>query len=211
MPSTTDYYNTLKTQLETQAANKRAALDLAYERATTVQFDAQGNMTRKKDTAGKEKGPGTLDVQYAEQQRQMSGGAENSGMLKSGQFARDLATTQAGYRNAVVAGAAETEAAKTAISDETASELAKYQATYGTPATTGGGAAGGSTPSTSSTPQTPLITAPPEFKLPPNPQLQQVTSRVTKNPTVVAKKPVVVAKKPVVVPKVPAPKRIGRM
>jgi hypothetical protein len=203
MPSTTDYYNTLKTQLETQANNKKAALDLAYERATTVQFDAQGNMTRKKDATGKEKGPGTLDVQYAEQQRQMSGGAESSGMLKSGQFARDLATTQAGYRNAVVTGAAETEAAKTAIADETASELAKYEATYGTSATTGGGGTGGSTPSTSSTPQTPSITAPPAFKPPPNPQLKQVTSRVTK--------PTVAVKKPTVVPKVPAPKRIGRM
>jgi hypothetical protein len=207
MPSTTDYYNTLKTQLETQATNKKAALDLAYERATTVQFDAQGNMTRKKDATGKEKGPGTLDVQYAEQQRQMSGGAESSGMLKSGQFARDLATTQAGYRNAVVTGAAETEAAKTAISDETASELAKYQATYGTPATTGGGTGGG-TPPTSSTPQTPPITAPPEFKPPSNPQLKQVTSRVTKKPAVVAKTPALPKK---IVPKVPAPKRIGRM
>ena len=49
MPSTTDYYATLKAQLELQATNKKAALDLAYERATTVQFDAQGNMTRKKD------------------------------------------------------------------------------------------------------------------------------------------------------------------
>lgn len=130
MPSTTDYYNTLKTQLELQATNKKAALDLAYERATTATFDAQGKMSQKEGKA-----PGTLDVQYAEQQRQLSGGAESSGMLKSGQYGRDLATSQAAYRTAVVSGAAETEAAKTAVADETASELAKYQAMYTNPTT----------------------------------------------------------------------------
>jgi hypothetical protein len=205
MPSTTDYYNTLKLQLENQAANKKLALDLAYERATTVEFDSSGNMTRKKDATGKEKGPGTLDVQYAEQQRQMSGGAESSGMLKSGQFARDLATTQAGYRSAVVAGAAETTAAKTAIEDETTTELAKYKAMYGTPAATGSGT-GGSTPSTPLTPADPAIAPPPGFKLPPSAQLKQTTSRVTKK-TPIVKTPAVPAKK--VVPKVPAPRRIG--
>ena len=64
------------------------------------------------------------------------------------------------------------------------------------------------TPPTSSTPQTPPITAPPEFKPPSNPQLKQVTSRVTKKPAVVAKTPALPKK---IVPKVPAPKRIGRM
>ena len=130
MPSTTDYYNTLKTQLETAAANKKTALDLAYERATTAQFDAAGKMTRKKNADGTDKAPGTLDVAFDEQQRQLSGGAESSGMLKSGQFGRDLATSQAAYRTAVAGGLAETQAGKTQIENETATELAKYQAMY---------------------------------------------------------------------------------
>ena len=130
MPSTTDYYNTLKLQLETAAANKKTALDLAYERATTAQFDAAGNMTRKKNTDGTDKAPGTLDVAFDEQQRQISGGAESSGMLKSGQFGRDLATSQAAYRTAVVGGLNETEAGKTQITNELGTELAKYSAMY---------------------------------------------------------------------------------
>ncbi|CAB4182875.1 hypothetical protein UFOVP1083_23 [uncultured Caudovirales phage] len=218
MPSTTDYYNTLKLQLETQATNKKAALDLAYERATSVKFDAQGNMTRQTDATGKEKGPGTLDIQYAEQQRQMSGGAESSGMLKSGQYGRDLATTQAAYRTAVVQGAADTEAQKTAISDETASELAKYQAMYGTTDATTGGGTGGGTPFTPSTPKDTVITAPPKFdpnsgklvKVPNAPRTDASGSSgmgATQKPSVVVKKPPAVVKKPVPT-KVPVPNKI---
>jgi hypothetical protein len=134
MPSTTDYYQALKTQLDTQAAAKKVALDLAYERMTSATFDDQGKMSRKTGKA-----PGTLDVQFDEQQRQLSGGAESSGMLKSGQFGRDLATSQAAYRTAVVGGAAETEAAKTGIENESSTELAKYKAMYGVGTSTTGG------------------------------------------------------------------------
>ena len=204
MPSTTDYYNTLKLQLENQAANKKLALDLAYERATTVEFDSSGNMTRKKNKDNTEKGPGTLDVQYAEQQRQMSGAAESSGMLRSGERSRDLATSLAGYRSAVVAGAAETTAAKTAIEDETTTELAKYQAMYGTPAATTGGGTGGGGGGTSSAPKDEIGPAP-EFKPPPSAQLKQTTSRVTKKTPIA--RTAAPAKK--AVPKVPAPRRIG--
>jgi hypothetical protein len=131
MPSTAEYYNELKTKLGTVATNKKDALQLAYDRATSVEFDSNGVMTRKKNADGTTKGPGTLDVQYAEQQRQMSGGAESSGMLKSGQYGRDLATSQAAYRTAVVQGAEDTVKGKDAIDNETAAQLAEYKAMYG--------------------------------------------------------------------------------
>jgi hypothetical protein len=163
MPSTVDYYNTLKTQLETQATNKKLALDAAYLRATTVQFDSQGNMTRKKDASGNDLGPGTLDVQYGEQQRQMSGGAESSGMLKSGQYGRELAASQAAYRTAVVGGANDTEAQKTAIENETGSELAKYNAMYGVGATAAPTTGGGTTNAAPTAPKNTSITPAPVF------------------------------------------------
>jgi hypothetical protein len=136
MPSTTDYYTQLKAQLEASAAAKKAALDLEYERATTATFDAQGNPTYKKDAAGNTQ-YGSVDVGYMNQQRSIKTGAEAGNMLRSGQTARDLLTSTAGYKAEVAGKAANVTAEKTAITNDTQTELAKYMAMYGT------GSAGG--------------------------------------------------------------------
>lgn len=182
MPVTTDYLATLKIQLEAAATNKKAALDAAYERATNVVFDKDGKMSTRKTPAGNDAGPGTLDVQYAEQQRNIGVSNEASGTLKSGQFARDLATSQAGYRSTVAGLNADRISGQTAADTEAATELAKYKAMYGEPTadptpTTGGGGGGGGGGGTGGggdsvarkpkTPTTPATTAPPEF-VPPN-------------------------------------------
>jgi hypothetical protein len=131
MPATTDYYTQLKAQLEAAATAKKAALDLEYERATTATFDAQGNPTYKKDAAGNTQ-YGSVDVGYMNQQRSIKTGAEAGNMLRSGQTARDLLTSTAGYKAEVAGKAANVTAEKTAITNETQTELAKYMAMYGT-------------------------------------------------------------------------------
>jgi hypothetical protein len=150
MPATTDYLATLKIQLDAAAANKKIALDTAYERATNAVFDAEGKMSTRKTPAGNDAGPGTLDVQYAEQQRNIDTANEASGTLKSGQYGRDLATSQAGYRSTVAGLNADRIAGGTAAYTDAASEYAKYMAMYGTPTpdpkttpTTGGGGTSG--------------------------------------------------------------------
>ena len=198
MPVTTDYLDTLKIQLEAAATNKKAALDAAYERATNVQFDKDGKMSVRKTPAGNEAGPGTLDVQYAEQQRNIGVSNEASGTLKSGQFARDLATSQAGYRSTVAGLNAERIAGQTAADTDAASELAKYKAMYGTPTpdatpTTGGGttpAAGGSGSGTNKpkdptgdTPTAPPVTPPPVFEAPAAPNTIPESTYTNMTPT----------------------------
>jgi hypothetical protein len=143
MPATTDYYTQLKAQLEAAATAKKAALDLEYERATTATFDAQGNPTYKKDAAGNTQ-YGSVDVGYMNQQRSIKTGAEAGNMLRSGQTARDLLTSTAGYKAEVAGKAANVTAEKTAITNDTQTELAKYMAMYGT----------GSTGTSSTTPAT---------------------------------------------------------
>jgi hypothetical protein len=150
MPATTDYLATLKIQLDAAAANKKLALDTAYERATNVQFDKEGKMSTRKTPAGNDAGPGTLDVQYAEQQRNIGISNEASGTLKSGQYGRELATSQAGYRSTIAGLNAERISGQTAADTDAASEYAKYKAMYGTPTsdatpTTGGGGTSGGT------------------------------------------------------------------
>jgi hypothetical protein len=144
MPSTTDYYTQLKAQLEAAATAKKAALDLEYERATTATFDAQGNPTYKKDAAGNTQ-YGSVDVGYMNQQRSIKTGAEAGNMLRSGQTARDLLTSTAGYKAEVAGKAANVTSEKTAITNETQTELAKYMAMYGTGSagTSGAGAGAG--------------------------------------------------------------------
>jgi len=141
MPSTTDYYTQLKAQLEAAATAKKAALDLEYERATTATFDAQGNPTYKKDAAGNTQ-YGSVDVGYMNQQRSIKTGAEAGNMLRSGQTARDLLTSTAGYKAEVAGKAANVTAEKTAITNDTQTELAKYMAMYGTGSAGTSGAAG---------------------------------------------------------------------
>jgi hypothetical protein len=142
MPSTTDYYTQLKAQLEAAATAKKAALDLEYERATTATFDAQGNPTYKKDAAGNTQ-YGSVDVGYMNQQRSIKTGAEAGNMLRSGQTARDLLTSTAGYKAEVAGKAANVTAEKTAITNDTQTELAKYMAMYGTGSAGGTGASAG--------------------------------------------------------------------
>ena len=185
MPATTDYLATLKLQLDAAAASKKAALDAAYERATNAVFDDKGNMSTRKTPAGSDAGPGTLDVQYAEQQRNLSSSNEASGTLKSGQYGRELATSQAGYRSTIAGLNADRISGGTAAITDAASEYAKYQAMYGTPTsdatpttgsggTTGGsGTAGGSggetqkpADPTGNAPTDPIITAPNDFAAP---------------------------------------------
>ena len=152
MPSTTDYYTQLKAQLEASAAAKKAALDLEYERATTATFDAQGNPTYKKDAAGNTQ-YGSVDVGYMNQQRSIKTGAEAGNMLRSGQTARDLLTSTAGYKAEVAGKAANVTAEKTAITNDTQTELAKYMAMYGTGSA---GAAGTSSTTPASTTAKPI-------------------------------------------------------
>jgi hypothetical protein len=147
-----------------------------------VQFDKDGKMSTRKTPAGNDAGPGTLDVQYAEQQRNLGTANEASGTLRSGQYGRELATSQAGYRSTIAGLAAETASGKTAADVDAASELAKYQAMYDTqtptptaaaPTTGGGSGGGGSSGGGGGGTQKPTdptdnapITAPPAFVAP---------------------------------------------
>jgi hypothetical protein len=145
MPATIDYLANLKTQLETASQNKRQALQNQYDRATGAQFNKDtGALTYRTDASGN---PlyGTLDVDYMEQQRGINTQAEGAGMLRSGQRARNLATSEAGYR-ATVGGLAESLAAgQTGIDDDQALRIAEYEAMYGSPS---GGGSGGSASAT---------------------------------------------------------------
>lgn len=144
------YYEQLKAQLEADAAAKKAALDAAYERATGAQFDTSGNLTYKTSASGMPE-YGTLDVAYQEGQRNLGAGAEASGMLNSGQYARNLATSQAAYRSQILGLKSTTAEQKAQIDTGTAADLAKYGAMYNT---------GGTTPSGTTPPGAKPATAP---------------------------------------------------
>ena len=210
MAVTTDYLATLKLQLDAAALAKKVALDTAYERATNAQFDAEGKQSVRKTPAGSDAGPGTLDVQYQQQQRNIATANESSGMLKSGEYARDLATSQAGYRSTVANLNADRIAGQSAADTDAASEYAKYQAMYGkstsdptpttgsiVPGSTGAGAGAGAGVSAD-----PVIDKLPVF---PDPRNKQITSNLpsTKKP-VVNKKPVITSKKTLV----PVPNKV---
>ena len=165
MPSS--YYETLKTQLDTAATAKKAALDAAYLRATSATFDASGKLTGYQDNK-----PGSLDVQQQENIRTLGVQNESSGMLRSGQYARELASSEAGYRSKIADLGAETTAAKDLVTNENLSELAKYKAMYDNTATTsaGTGTGGGTgtrtgtgTETSTSADTSTDITAPPVF------------------------------------------------
>lgn len=215
MGATIDYLATLKTQLDAAAAAKKLALDTAYERATNVQFDKEGKMSTRKTPAGNDAGPGTLDVQYAEQQRNIGSANEASGMLKSGEYARDLATSQAGYRSTVANLNADRISGQSAADTDAAAEYAKYQAMYGKPTpdatpttggsgtTTGGSGGSGGSGTGSNKPTDPTEkptdpTAPPVFEAPAAPNTipqstytnmtpQQKTAVISRNNAVDAK------------------------
>jgi hypothetical protein len=148
MATTTDYFTQLKTQLNASAEAKKAALDAALLRATTANVDSSGNITYNKDAAGNEL-YGSLDVGYKEGQRNLRAGAEGSGMLKSGQLKRSELTNEASYRANVLGVKEKTTAEKTDVTNTAATQLAEYQAMYGTGGGTGGGT-GTTTPSSTS-------------------------------------------------------------
>ena len=208
MAVTTDYLATLKLQLDAAALAKKNALDIAYERATNAQFDAEGKQSVRKTPAGSDAGPGTLDVQYQQQQRNIATANESSGMLKSGEYARDLATSQAGYRSTIANLNADRISGQSAVDTDAASEYAKYQAMYGkstsdpTP-TTGSIVPGSTTPSATTTPAEDKN--PGDAPIFNDPRNKQITSNLpsTKKP-VVNKKPVITPKKTLV----PVPNKV---
>jgi hypothetical protein len=159
MPSTNDYYDKLKLQLDAAAVAKKAALDAQLERATNAQFGADGSITKQ--------GTGTLDVNYQNENRTIGTNAESSGTLRSGQYGRKLTENETDYRSRVTGAKATTTAAKDEVDTTTASQLAQYQAMYYTPPAktttpktttpkTGAGAQGTSSKKTESTTPLPI-------------------------------------------------------
>lgn len=124
MPSTNDYYLQLKTQLDAAALAKKAALDASLARATNAEFGADGTITKQ--------GTGALDVNFQNDKRTIGTNNEASGMLRSGQYGRQLTENETGYRARVAAAKGETAAAKGEVDTNTASQLAQYQAMYAT-------------------------------------------------------------------------------
>lgn len=165
MPTTQSYYDTLVAQADAAATAKKDALQAAYERLTRATVDDKGNITYAKDTSGN---PlyGTMDVDYMAKRRMASAGAEASGMMRSGQYARTLAEGQAAYRAGILGSLGETTGQKTQVDKDLALEKAKYQAMYGNVAAgsgssgSGTGGAGGTT--TGGTGSMSPITAPPD-------------------------------------------------
>lgn len=127
MPLSSAYYDELKTKAEEAANAKKAAYDAALQLATTVQFDELGNIKGYGST-----GMGAEDVKFLEQKRLGAGAAESRGMLRSGQYARDLANQLAEYKSRVTGLRAETAAKKTGVESDLATQLAEYKATYDT-------------------------------------------------------------------------------
>jgi hypothetical protein len=163
MPATVDYNTELKNQLRTSSENKRIALQNQFDRATGAQFNKDtGALTYRTDASGN---PlyGTLDVDYMEQQRGINTQAEGAGMLRSGQRARNLATSEAGYRSTIGGLAESLAAGKTAISDDEALRIAEYDALYGSPKAGSSGGGGSTTPktTTSGLPPVPPVPKPP--------------------------------------------------
>lgn len=142
MPTTQTYLEQLILNSNAAATAKKAALDQAMERMSTATFDEEGKTTYKTDDKGNPM-YGSMDVDYLNRVRQTGAGAESSGMLRSGQYARSLAEGQAAYRSGVLGAKSQTTAEKTAVDQELAQKQAEYKATYGT--STGGGGGGTST------------------------------------------------------------------
>ena len=121
------YYNQLKAQLDADALAKKTAIDSRLAAYTQAMFDDSGNVSYKEP--GK---LGTRDVKYDTDTRNIKASGESSGTLRSGQQARNLATNLASYKADVVGATGQATADKGAIDTASATELAKYQATYGT-------------------------------------------------------------------------------
>ena len=161
MGTTTDYLANLKVKLDADAAAKKAAYDAALARATQVSFDAQGRPTYAKNEQGQEK-YGTLDLGYMNQERTIGAGAEASGMIRSGQTARQYASNLAGDKADVLAAQNTATAGKSEIDAATALETAKYEAMYGAPGSAATGGSAATTPAATPT-SAPSITAAPKY------------------------------------------------
>lgn len=135
MPSTTNYFTNLKLQAESAALAKKQALDAAYNMATgaTVNKDT-GEISYATDASGNKK-LGSVDVAYEEQKRQTATGGEASGMLRSGQLARQKLNEESDYRSKIMGLAADTAAQKSQIDLDTSTKVAEYQALYGSAGT----------------------------------------------------------------------------
>ena len=129
------YYNQLKAQLDADALAKKTAIDSRLAAYTQAMFDASGNVTYKEP--GK---LGTRDVQYDTSTRNIKASGESSGTLRSGQQARNLATNMASYKADILGASGQAATDKGAIDTASATELAKYQATYDTGSTAPSGA-----------------------------------------------------------------------
>ena len=172
MPLSSTYYESLKTKADADAQAKKAAYDAALARATAAEFDESGNVktdtkgnpTYKTDASGN-KLQGTLDVNYANQQRSTSAGGEASGMLRSGQLVRAKTEDLATYRANLMSAMGLAREGKTAVDTGLARQLAEYKAQYGDDTSSGGtgGGTSSSKPSTPSTPQTPAVVPAPVY------------------------------------------------
>lgn len=136
------YFEQLKANLTADANAKKAAYDAVFDAYTQAQFDASGNVSYKQP--GK---LGTRDVQYDTQKRATATGGEQSGMLRSGQQARAVATDLAGYKADILGSASQLAANKAAVDTGLTTSIAEAQAKYGTVP----GAASSNSPSSSST------------------------------------------------------------
>lgn len=162
MPATTDYLATLKEQLSLASQQKKEALQRQYDRATAAMFDANtGALSYRTDDSGR---PlyGTLDVDYQEQQRGINTRAEGAGMLRSGQRARDLATSEAAYRTAVTGLAEDLTAGKSQIDTEELMQRAEYEAMYGKPASSKKSSSSSTSPKPPKPPKPPTPPKPPK-------------------------------------------------
>lgn len=205
------YYNQLKAQLDADALAKKTAIDSRLAAYTQAMFDASGNVSYKEP--GK---LGTRDVKYDTDTRNIKASGESSGMLRSGQQARNLATNLASYKADVIGASGQATADKTAIDTASATELAKYQATYGTGSSTDSAAPSGSSKPKEVVPENKAITPPPTLNtpIPSQSTVGLSPSRVAseyKTPATTPKAPATpkTPKAPVTPKKALPPKRIG--
>lgn len=186
MATSSTYLDELINKSNAAAAAKKEALDRKLKMQTTAQVDEKGNITYQKDDSGNNL-YGSIDVDYMQRNRAAAAGAESTGMLKSGQYARTLAENQAAYRSNIIGAKEQTEAEKTSIGENLATEQAQYKAQYGNVGGGVGGSSGGgsksknktqtSTPSSGMTP----ITPPPQLPMPTTPTISRPTP-VTRRP-----------------------------
>lgn len=183
------YLETLTTQLTNAAKSKKDAIDLRLQTYSTAKFDETGKLVGYGET-----GLGTRDVAQQEGERMLAGRAEGAGMLRSGQYARDLATSQAGYRADILAQKSQAAGEKQTIEYGLAKDLAEAQAAYdtnmktdqkdggtGTGGAGGGGGQGGGSQADSN--KSNAITPPPTYTPPTTttPVAQRTPAGVTSN------------------------------